>query len=262
MLFAACFLQAHPKALPTSFGNQKEPPSQLLFGFGMFFIFRCYNLDYFLAAKSKGTPILNGKNMDMKTLLAACLLPLLGLWVFVPDRDALAQRTPAPFVVDAGMYSCEDGTVSFKSEAPLEVIQAASNQLRGVFDPEKQAFAWSVEVNSFDGFNNPLQREHFNENYLESRRFPKASFAGKVIENVDFTKNGSYSVRAKGKLIIHGKEQERIIKSQLTVAGNRIEIQTTFRVLLADHDIRIPKIVYQKIAEEVVVSVRAELQQQ
>ncbi len=158
-----------------------------------------------------------------------------------------------------GLFSCNDGIVSFKSEAPLEIIEAESKHLRGILDPEKQTFAWTVEIQTFEGFNNALQREHFNENYLESRRFPKATFTGKIIETIDFSRDGTYSVRAKGKLNIHGKEQERIIKSQLAVAGNRIEIKADFKALLADHDIRIPKIVYQKIAEEVQVVVQAGL---
>ncbi|MEZ4940271.1 MAG: YceI family protein [Saprospiraceae bacterium] len=176
-------------------------------------------------------------------------------------RSDLPMRQAQPDLENRqpGLFSCSNGLVAFKSEAPLEVIEAESKQLRGVLDPEKQTFAWTVEVQTFEGFNNALQREHFNENYLESRRFPKATFAGKIIETMDFSKDGTYSVRAKGKLYIHGKEQERIIKSQVVVAGKRIRVEADFRILLADHDIRIPKIVYQKIAEEVQVLVQADL---
>ncbi|MBK9335852.1 MAG: YceI family protein [Lewinellaceae bacterium] len=156
-------------------------------------------------------------------------------------------------------FRCENGRIVLKSEAPLEVIQARSSQLRGILDPERQTFAWTVEVSTFDGFNSPLQREHFNENYMETTRFPKATFSGKIIEEIDFTKNGIQSVRAKGKLNIHGVEQERIVKGQLEIKGNKIRIQAKFTVSLADHDIAIPKVVYQKIAEEITVTVEAEL---
>lgn len=172
---------------------------------------------------------------------------------------SVSHAQPALEHRQTGLFSCNDGWVSFKSEAPLEVIEAESKHLRGILDPEKQTFAWTVEIQTFEGFNNALQREHFNENYLESRRFPKASFTGKIIETMDFSHDGTYSVRAKGKLNIHGKEQERIIKSQVVIAGKRVKIQADFRILLADHDIRIPKIVYQKIAEEVQVVVQADL---
>ncbi|HMQ63788.1 MAG TPA: hypothetical protein PKE06_24100, partial [Flavilitoribacter sp.] len=59
----------------------------------------------------------------------------------------------------------ETGKISFKSDAPLELIEAASNELKGVIDPGRNGFAFSVNIQSFQGFNSPLQREHFNENY-------------------------------------------------------------------------------------------------
>jgi polyisoprenoid-binding protein YceI len=160
----------------------------------------------------------------------------------------------------APAYRCETGKIVFKSEAPLEVIQAKSNKLRGILDPERQTFAWTVEINTFEGFNSPLQREHFNENYMETALYPKATFTGKIIEAVDFSQNGTYAVRAKGKLTVHGVEQERIVKGQLEINGNKVRLTAEFTVPLADHDIAIPKVVYQKIAEEITVTVEAVLQ--
>lgn len=160
---------------------------------------------------------------------------------------------------EQGVFRCENGKVNFKSDAPLEVIQAKSSKLRGVIDTSKQTFAWTVDIKTFEGFNSPLQREHFNENYMETKKYPKASFAGKIIEKVDFQKNGIYTIRAKGKLNIHGVEQERIIKSQLEVNGNKLRVLSSFGVPLTDHNITIPKVVYQKIAEEINVTVDAEL---
>jgi polyisoprenoid-binding protein YceI len=159
------------------------------------------------------------------------------------------------------LYRCADGKISFQSKAALEVIRAKSGTLRGAIDPSNQTFAWSVDVRSFEGFNSPLQREHFNENYLESDRYPRLSFTGKIIEDVDFQKDGKYVVRAKGKLSAHGVEQERIIRSDLEVQGNRLRVRTTFSVPLADHNINIPHIVHQKIAEEVQVTIEADLTQ-
>lgn len=159
----------------------------------------------------------------------------------------------------AGPFRCENGKVSFKSEATLEIIQARSNKLRGAIDPSNNTFAWSVETSSFNGFNSPLQREHFNENYLESSKFPRISFTGKIIEKIDFKTDGKYTVRAKGRLIVHGVEQERIIRSELEIAGNKLRVRSQFTVPLSDHNINIPHIVHQKIAEEVALTVEAEL---
>jgi polyisoprenoid-binding protein YceI len=157
------------------------------------------------------------------------------------------------------LFKCENGSVTFKSDAPLELIQASSNKLRGVIDPANNSFAWAVDVRSFDGFNGHLQRDHFNENYLESENFPRLTFTGKIIESIDYQKDGVYTVRAKGKLFIHGKEQERIIKSQMEIKKGILKIKASFDVPLTDHNISIPKIVNQKIAEEINVTVSAEL---
>lgn len=162
--------------------------------------------------------------------------------------------------VPPAKYQCIDGTVTLKSVATLELIQAKNNKLRGIIDTDKQTFAWSVDIRTFEGFNSPLQREHFNENYMESNRFPKASFTGKIIENIDFDAPGVQSMRAKGKLTLHGIEQERIIKCQLENKGGKLYIKSSFTVPLADHDIEIPKIVHQKIAEEIQVTVEAMLE--
>ncbi len=156
-------------------------------------------------------------------------------------------------------FATENGSIWFQSDAPLELIEAQSNAMRGIVDADKNAFAFTVTMRTFDGFNSPLQREHFNENYMESKRFPRASFSGKIIEKVDLKQDGTYEVRAKGKLAIHGIEQERIIKGTLTVAGTEVQLASEFTVLLEEHNIEIPKIVYQKIAEEILVKIEAKL---
>lgn len=155
------------------------------------------------------------------------------------------------------VYRCENGKINLKSTATLEVIEARSGKLRGVIDPSAQSFAWTIEVRYFEGFNSPLQQEHFNENYLESTVYPKASFTGRIIEQVNFQQQGTQTVRAKGKLNIHGIEQERILKCQIENKGGKLYVRSTFTVPVADHNIAIPRIVHQKIAEEIQVSVEA-----
>lgn len=158
------------------------------------------------------------------------------------------------------IYSVTNGKIDFTSDAPLELIKASSTELKGLIDVSKATFAFTIHMNTFQGFNSPLQREHFNENYLETKDFPKATFSGKIIDAIDFSQPGTYQLRAKGMLTIHGMEQERIIRSEIVVSENgEISITTAFSVPLDDHGIRIPKIVYQKIAEEIAVLVEAEL---
>ena len=153
----------------------------------------------------------------------------------------------------------EKGKINFASNAPLEIIKASSDKVDGIIDPSNKQFAFLVQISSFHGFNSELQREHFNEKYMESEKFPTASFKGKIIDEVDFSKDGTYEVRVKGDLDIHGKTQIRIIKVKISVSGGKVSIDTKFAVPLIDHNISIPSIVSQKIATEIEVSFNASL---
>lgn len=153
------------------------------------------------------------------------------------------------------LYKTSDGYAKLMSDAPLELISAETSKLKGILKPANQTFAFQLDVTSLKGFNSALQEEHFYENYMETEVYPTAEFSGKIIEKINFKNDGSYSVRAKGILKIHGIQQERIINCQLTIANNIITVQSEFIVNLADHNITIPKLVYQKIAEEIKVSV-------
>jgi hypothetical protein len=159
------------------------------------------------------------------------------------------------------VFEINRGSIFFNSKAPQELIHARSEGLKGVIDIQKKTFAFKIGISSFLGFNSPLQREHFNENYMETDVFPDASYTGKIIEDVDLSKDGQYVIRAKGKLKIHGVEQERIIRSTIISKQGKLFIESDFVVLLADHNIKIPKLVYSKLSPEINVSVNATLVQ-
>lgn len=150
-------------------------------------------------------------------------------------------------------YEVDQGLIMFTSKAELELIKASSNQVQGLIDPVSNQFAFTVDMKSFKGFNSELQREHFNEKYIESEKYPKAKFSGKIIEQVDFTQDGEYDVRAKGDFEVHGQKQTRIIKGKITTKNGIIQINANFTVPLSDHNILVPTIVRQKIATEIVV---------
>jgi len=157
------------------------------------------------------------------------------------------------------LFRTSNGFISLTSDAPLELISARSNELRGIIDPVKYTFAFQVDIKTLKGFNSALQQEHFYENYMETDKYSNASFSGKIIEKIDFNTNGNYKIRAKGILDIHGVKQERIIKCEITVEDNLIKASSAFEITLADHDISIPKLVYQKIAEVILVELSIEL---
>ena len=158
----------------------------------------------------------------------------------------------------AQVFSGNNGIIRFESDAPLELISASSNELKGAINLEDGSFAFTLDNGSFKGFNSPLQQEHFYENYIEVDKYPRSTFTGKIIEPIG-QGQGEFSVRAKGILNIHGVEQERIIRSVLTLEEGKTTLQATFTLMLRDHNIEIPRVVNQKIAEEITVSVELEM---
>lgn len=153
------------------------------------------------------------------------------------------------------MFMVSNGDISFTSDAPLELIEAESDNVQGVIQALDRSFAFRVLMKSFDGFNSATQKTHFNSNYLETETYKYTSFEGKIIEEVDLTTPGTYQVRAKGKFMCHGLKQERIIRCKMVVKPDGISISADFTVLLDDHNIKIPSVVNQKIAEEIQVSI-------
>ncbi len=157
------------------------------------------------------------------------------------------------------IFLCKDGVTKFTSEAPLELIKAQSNKTNGVIDAATKMVAFSVVIETFDGFNSGLQKEHFRENYMETNKYKTAVFKGKIIEDIDFNKNGTYTVRAKGTFNIHGTEKEKIVKTKITIKDKEVYVETSFEVPLDDHNISVPKVVNQKIASVIMVEVKATL---
>lgn len=158
-------------------------------------------------------------------------------------------------------FTTNQGEMSFTSNAKLEVIKATSDKIQGIIDPTNRQFAFLVKILSFQGFNSELQRDHFNEKYMESEKYYDATFTGTIIEQIDFTKEGVYNVRTKGTLIVHGKKQARIIPAKIKIEKNTLKIECDFTVPLADHDIKIPQVVNEKIATEIFVKLNVLLVQ-
>ncbi len=161
------------------------------------------------------------------------------------------------FFSHSQVFVCKDGQIKFTSEAPLELIKAQSSKASGALDCSNKNVLFMISIDSFEGFNSSLQKEHFRENYMETTKFPTATFKGKIIEDIDFTKKGTYNVRAKGIFTIHGVEKEKIVKVKVVVKDKVIEVETSFEVALEDHNINIPKVVNQKIASMIMVELNA-----
>jgi hypothetical protein len=154
------------------------------------------------------------------------------------------------------LYICRNGSVNFISEAPLELIKASNDKLSGALNMNDRSFSFQVPTKAFEGFNSSLQKVHFNEDYMETELFPNSTFKGKIIEEVDLSIPGDYKIRAKGKLNIHGVELDRIVRCDLRVTDNKINVNATLTVFIADHNISVPSILNQKIATEIKVDIQ------
>jgi polyisoprenoid-binding protein YceI len=150
------------------------------------------------------------------------------------------------------LYSTNSGESSFFSSTPVEDITAVNKSAQSILNTANSEIVIQMAMKQFD-FPNKLMQEHFNENYIESEKYPKAMFKGKINEVIDFTKPGVYDVSATGDFTIHGVKKARTLKGKLTVSQGSISIISDFDVDLTDHDIKVPKIVFMKIAQTVRV---------
>lgn len=165
--------------------------------------------------------------------------------------------------VKAQIYKTSTGTVSFHSGTSAEDIDGTNSAVAAAMSASTGAVEFSMSINSFQ-FKKALMQKHFQENYLESSKFPKATFKGKLVDNskVNYTKNGTYDVSIKGTLTIHGVSKEVTIPGKIVVAGNKITLKATgadFKVKPKDYDIKIPANNAAQIADEIEVTVNCEL---
>ena len=154
------------------------------------------------------------------------------------------------------LYACKNADISLFSSAPIEDIAANTNTGTSVFNAANGELVFSVNISSFK-FKKSLMQEHFNSDYLESDKYPKATFKGKIQEHIDVTKNGNYPVTAVGELDIHGVKQNRSIPGLVSVNNGTITMTSEFMVKCVDHRIDIPKIVFHNIAESIKMNVNA-----
>lgn len=150
------------------------------------------------------------------------------------------------------LYMTKSGQTSFFSETPLENIAAVNNQVLVILNTINGEIAIKMPQRGFH-FPNKLMEEHFNENYMETEKYPSAVFTGKIKESVDYSKDGNYAVNVDGILDMHGVKQNRSFKGQINIAAGQITLTSAFDVKLNDHKIEVPTLVLAKIAESIAV---------
>jgi len=164
--------------------------------------------------------------------------------------------------LNAQRYFTREGKVSFFSDAKIEQIEAINKTATSVYDAETGKMEFAVLIKAFQ-FEKALMQEHFNENYMESDKFPKASFKGNVVDfkAVNLTKDGVYPVKVKGQLTIHGVTKDVEAEGKFTVKGGAITAASTFNVAVADYGIVIPSLVRENIAKTVKIDVAVAYQE-
>ncbi|MEI8279941.1 MAG: YceI family protein [Bacteroidota bacterium] len=162
----------------------------------------------------------------------------------------------------AQKYMTRSGKISFFATGGTEKIEAINNEVASILDSKSGDVVFQVPVKSFK-FASALMEEHFNENYIESDKFPKSDLKGKVsnISEVNFEKDGAYKVTVVGKLTMHGVTKEVSVPGTITVKGKQITLSSKFKVLLADYEIKIPSVVKDKIAKDAEITVNSILDQ-
>lgn len=175
-----------------------------------------------------------------------CFLILTLIFCISAIQDTYAQK-----------YRLSSSEVSFFSEAPMEDIEAHNADSRSIFDAATGDIAFVVPIKGFE-FEKSLMQEHFNENYLESDKYPNAKFEG-TLEGYEAAKT-EQQVTARGEMTIHGVTHQIEVPGTVKKDGSGLSMRATFPIKLEDYDIDIPKVVFYNIAEEVEVSVNFQYQ--
>jgi len=159
----------------------------------------------------------------------------------------------------AQIYISKSCEINFFAGTSLEDIDATNKAAKPILNTATGDIQVKIPITLFV-FKRPLMQEHFNENYLESDKFPDAVFKGKIKDVVDYTKDGITKVKVSGKMNMHGVEKEIVIDGTITIKGQEISLHSEFNIHIADYNISVPTVVTAKIAEDVKTKIDAVLE--
>lgn len=153
----------------------------------------------------------------------------------------------------------EGGSIHFLSKSPLEDIEAVNKNPIAVYKVETGDVQFAVVMTQFK-FKSALMEEHFNENYVESEKYPQAIFKGKVNETIDLTKDGENKVTVKGSMTLHGVTKDIATEGIISKKGEEITIHSVIKIKMVDYNIKVPTLYVQNIAEEIDVTIHVVLE--
>jgi polyisoprenoid-binding protein YceI len=178
------------------------------------------------------------------------IIGLLTLSMFCAVRVSAQER-----------YFTKTGRVNFDASGNMEKVVAVNKTVTAVFDKGTGALQFAVQMKGFE-FPKALMQEHFNENYVESSKYPKAEFKGSIAQpsQIDLAKDGSYAVNVTGKMMLHGVTKDVSAPGNIVVKNGKPSLQSDFTITLKDYNISIPSLVSDKISPTAKVSVNCALE--
>lgn len=152
-------------------------------------------------------------------------------------------------------YMGNEGEITFYSHTPIEDITASNEKVAAVIDSKTGAVAIIVPMDQFQ-FEIKLMQQHFNENYVESEKYPKATFSGLIsgMDEADYLVPGTHQVRVTGKMTIHGITKEIATDGSIEISATDLTARTKFLLNPEDYGIKIPKVVRKNIAEKMEIT--------
>ena len=154
------------------------------------------------------------------------------------------------------IYIIKSSAISFISDASFGKIKGVSEKMEGSLDIGKRTFSFMLPACSFEGFLNPTQKKHYCEKFVEGPKYPETGFKGKIIEDVNLSVPGTYSVRGKGMFLLHGIEEERIIDTKITVTSGEIVVESKFKLSVEEHGIKVSKMNSLSMAKIIEIAVK------
>jgi hypothetical protein len=162
-------------------------------------------------------------------------------------------------LAQAQLYAGKETMIHFLSKASLEDIEAKNTVPKPILDATSGDIQIRIPNKQFK-FKSSVMEEHFNENYMETEKYPYTTFKGKINEKVDYTKDGENKVTCTGTMDMHGVIQTITINGTITVKGNQLTVVSKFIVKLVDYKIKVPSLYIKNIAEEIAVDINSVLE--
>jgi hypothetical protein len=177
--------------------------------------------------------------------LAAAMLSTLRLSILCVLPSACMAQT---------VYVSDTSAIQFFSRTPLENIEAINHDAKSTIVPGEFEVQFQVPVSGFR-FENKLMEKHFNSMYLETDKYPFASFRGRLADSLDLSKDTVYLTKASGILKMHGRDHAGVFNGRVESKKGRVSLRCSFPVRLEDHNIKVPGSVFLNIAQEIEVKV-------